>query len=185
MGYDLLSLNGKDEFELATKNGELENLMHQFTDDSNPFEAIKNMDKIFAEIAKKYKYFRWNNFGWPRVLTLAMAYGWEPMRTVNDSENWNGNYLYNAYQIVKKEDALNLAEALKLALNSNDLDADIEKILNKKNPGDSLKNWLIKIFGNDDSICIGGGEYSFNERRIKEKIIAFIKFCQNGAFEIG
>ena len=59
--------------------------------------------------------FRFNYFDFPKVLTLAEYFGWEPMGTVL-SDDWNGTYVSNDWQHVLEEDAFNLANALKTAV---------------------------------------------------------------------
>ena len=59
--------------------------------------------------------FHFNKYNFPRVLTLAEYFGWEPMGTVL-SDDWNGTYVSNDWQHVLEEDAFNLAKALKTAV---------------------------------------------------------------------
>ncbi len=71
--------------------------------------------------------FRWNQSDYPKVLRLAMAYGWQPEGTTNppwgdgywpeeDAKNWDGQYCSNELQIVSDADTANLARALERAL---------------------------------------------------------------------
>ena len=63
---------------------------------------------------------------WPMLLDLAEKYGWEPMGTTaelglvgqpdHDPADWSGTYFSNETQVVKEEDARNMATALHKAL---------------------------------------------------------------------
>lgn len=61
------------------------------------------------------RYFRFNIWGWANVLDLAQSYGWRPRGTVLGDE-WKGGYDTNDGQIVTEEDAQDIAEALRLAV---------------------------------------------------------------------
>ncbi len=99
-----------------------------------------------------------------RVLALAMAYGWKPMGTAKNSEDWDGNYLHNAGQIVKDEDVLNLGEALSLALNSKNLDADLKKCLDRTLFKDSPE---FVYEENGEIVMLSQCQFSFNDRRAR------------------
>lgn len=73
--------------------------------------------------------FRYTIFSFPKVLRLALKYGWKPMGTLAPDlrradgktvsfvkpENWSGGYTYNDGQCVTETDAKNLATALRKA----------------------------------------------------------------------
>jgi hypothetical protein len=64
--------------------------------------------------------FRMSSFGWPRVLAIAEAYGWEPAGTNPPvglgRSNWDGSYGSNDGQLVTARDARALAAAIEEAL---------------------------------------------------------------------
>jgi len=104
--------------------------------------------------------------GWTEILDLAHIYGWEPKGTVksdiyDQNQKWSGTYFSNNWQLVTKEDAFNIANALRKAL--KDLkDKKIKTKEDKKTK--SLSNW---------------------QRKGNIKVINdFIKFCESGSFEI-
>ncbi len=60
---------------------------------------------------------------WDLILQLAEAYGWEPEGTKlpgpghdTPDQSWSGTYFTNSYQLVTREDAAALAEALERSL---------------------------------------------------------------------
>jgi len=65
-----------------------------------------------------------NGVVWGYLLRLAHQYGWEPQGTEGPDwgdewapfGDWDGGYVTNDHQIVKAEDAQNMAAALKKAL---------------------------------------------------------------------
>ena len=92
-----------------------------------------------SSVPAKDKYFRWNIFGWPPVLSLATMYGWEPegtsiprlsdemarehnlskeeVRRHNEMvDDWAGEYYGNDGQIVSAQDAANMANAIEASL---------------------------------------------------------------------
>ncbi len=87
------------------------------------------------------------------------------MGTAMNSEDWDGNYIYNAGQVVKDQDALNLGEALSLALNSKNLDADLKKCLDKT----LLKDPLEFVYEeNGEIVILSQCQFSFNDRRARK-----------------
>ena len=126
--------------------------------------------------------FRFNLFAWHRLLILAQYFGWKPMGTVpseritkcylgdRDSDkkavqefikNWEGGYDSNDFQLVVKEDALNLADALMKAM----------EVL----PDEGLD---LEYFSKDRAI-----DY-FSGRAWRNYLKEFIQFCNNGEFRI-
>src|SRR5262245_27903764 len=89
---------------------------------------------------------------WSRILSLARFYGWQPMGTLppfihnlrkptyTDGANgaWDGTYLRNEGQIVRDEDALALAIALRMSLDDIP-DVNPERELTTE---DDLPEWL-------------------------------------------
>lgn len=65
----------------------------------------------------KDTWFRFNIHSWGHVLNIASDYGWQPMGTyIRKDYEWEGGYRSNDGQIVRKQDALNLAYALEKVL---------------------------------------------------------------------
>jgi hypothetical protein len=96
-------------------------------------------------------YFRFNFLGWPNILVLAYAYGWEPAGTLEPSlydpetrdpillheKPWDPmNYTSNSYQWVTNEDAANMADALEKFLGDVPAIHDLYEISKR------LKVWL-------------------------------------------
>ena len=127
-------------------------------------------------------FFRFNGFVWHRVLILAQYFGWKPMGTVMPEGNakllfgdwrsneesvqefiksWEGGYNSNDFQLVVKEDALNLAHALMKAM---------EVLPDEVND--------MEYFSKDGAI-----DY-FSGKAWKNRLNEFIQFCKNGEFDI-
>lgn len=71
----------------------------------------------------KNDYYRFNIWGWGKVLELAEKYGWNPKGTViedNTQTLWEGYYTSNDGQLVTDEDVLEIKKALELALGDKD-----------------------------------------------------------------
>jgi len=106
------------------------------------------------------RYERFNIFSWGKVLRLAEHFNWIPEGTtydeLEDGETWDGTYFTNDGQIVSKEDAKNLAEALERAIPALEADTSI-----------------IGVF-------IGDGDMEYWTKRLQE----FADFCKQGAFRI-
>lgn len=81
------------------------------------------------DLRGKKRNFHYTIHSFPKVLRLAIKYGWEPMGTLNPDvrdadgqiisfikpEDWDGNYTTNDWQFVTEDDVKNLANALKKA----------------------------------------------------------------------
>jgi hypothetical protein len=84
--------------------------------------------------------FDMSNRAWATALAIAEVYGWEPLGTVFDGEEygldgWSGTYMLNNYQTVTSEDAINLASALSKSVADNFqklVGTDLEYVLEKK-----------------------------------------------------
>ena len=164
--------------------------------------------------------FRLNYFAWPCALTLAKNFGWEPMGTVLQNEavripdgldisddeyvkrtvkSWKGYYDYSEFQLVIKEDALNLGRALKKAVEvipdervfidgfSVSVIADGIPI---ESNGAKNKDDFLKIISNrilEDNKKSKKQSYAiarFSGLGNKAHLNDFIKFCMNGEFYI-
>ena len=71
--------------------------------------------------------FSTNRAGWRYIFNLAIENGWEPAGTEPpdvkslygvdaSADDWCGSYFYNDLQLVTKEDATNMANAVELSL---------------------------------------------------------------------
>ena len=164
--------------------------------------------------------FRLNYFAWPCALTLAKNFGWEPMGTVLQKEavripdgldisddeyvkrtvkSWKGYYDFNEFQLVIKEDALNLGRALKKAvevipdervpLYGFSVSVLSDSIPIKSN-GAKNKDDFLKIINNrilEDNKKSKKQSYAiarFSGLGNKAHLNDFIKFCMNGEFYI-
>jgi hypothetical protein len=83
-------------------------------------------DFFFHTIDNDLSFCYWRPIGEPSytsfddaadMFALAVMYGWQPMGTINRGiDDWDGSYLLSENQLVTREDALNLAQALSRAL---------------------------------------------------------------------
>lgn len=137
---------------------------------------------------------------WAKALELATAYGWKPMGTRPppgidfhqlDAE-WDGGYLTNDGQRVKREDALSLAAALERSLRDipdvrpkvdwSSVRWQEEELPEWLSPEereiieDGLQDGLLDVMGTPPLEHFAGDE----KRHLKE----FIRFCRLGSFEI-
>ena len=137
---------------------------------------------------------------WAKALELAGLCGWKPMGTRPPSHldffqlgaEWDGGYLTNDGQTVKREDALSLAAALERALDvipNDNIPMDWNCVFRQE---DDLPEWLspeeramieeelqdglLDIMGTSPVEYFAGDE----KRHLKE----FIRFCRLGGFEI-
>ena len=133
-------------------------------------------------------WFRWNIHCWPRVLRLAETFGWQPEGTdgglLSDSneeapKDWEGNYLTNDFQVVKRTDALSMANALGKALpDIPDQEIDFENmhsIETLEELGDRVK----------EALSGGGNLLIFFSGQRKKRLMDYIDYCRKGQFYIG
>ena len=137
---------------------------------------------------------------WAKALELARIYGWQPLGTKPPSmidfyelgAEWSGTYLTNDGQVVKAEDARSLAAALEKALvdipetrHPGDwspsfwLEDDLPEWLSpyeKEIIEETLQDGLLDIMGTHPVNFFAGEE--------KRYLVAFIRFCRLGSFEI-
>jgi hypothetical protein len=136
---------------------------------------------------------------WPKALELARAYGWKPMGTCPPPNfdfykpiaEWDGRYLTNDRQTVKRVDAFWIADALEKSLTDiadvskidwNSaiwLDDDLPEWLSPEETEiihEELQDGLLDIIGTPPLEYFAGIE----KRHLKE----FIRFCRLGSFEI-
>lgn len=137
---------------------------------------------------------------WANALELARAYGWKPSGTRPPLQidfyqlgaEWDGGYLTNDGQIVKREDALSLAAALEKSLDDIPDDNPSLDWNSLFQQDDELPEWLSpeeKAFMEEelqdcllDLASMNPLEYFAGDekRHLKE----FIRFCRLGSFEI-
>jgi hypothetical protein len=110
--------------------------------------------------------FRFNFVDFPKVLTLAKYFGWEPMGTAL-GDGWEDSHLSNECQHLLEEDAFNLANALKTAVKTLPDEKDIE---------------LVDPMFMDDGI-IFLIKY-FSGKKWKTNLEDFIHFCTGGDLTI-
>jgi hypothetical protein len=108
---------------------------------------------------------------WPKVLSLGMFYGWQPMGTRVPSmteihglnaDAWDGTYLTNDGQIVVTEDALSLGSALEKSL-------------------DDIPDFDLGYYSLDLSRIT---PFEFFAGEEKNQLTDFVKFCRLGSFLI-
>jgi len=135
-----------------------------------------------------------------KALELGELYGWQPLGTQPPpghnfhelNAEWDGNYLTNDGQIVKRKDALSLADALEKALD-NISDAKVKMDWNPKSwVEDDLPEWLSP----DEKEMIDNGldneiiditdtpPLEFFARDEKYHLKQFMRFCRLGSFVV-
>jgi hypothetical protein len=148
---------------------------------------------------------------WSRILSLALFYGWKPMGTLppfihnlrkpseaHAANDWDGTYLRNEGQVVRGEDALALAVALRMSLDDiADLnleweftEADLpdwlspeEKVLVQK----GLEHLNFEAEDDDESgdkPSLGILPFEYFAGDEKQNLVEFIHFCMMGEFVI-
>ena len=137
---------------------------------------------------------------WLKALELARDYGWKPMGTCPPEgfefytpiAEWDGRYLTNDGQTVKKTDAIWLADALEKSLGDIpdhkariDWNAalfagdDLPEWLSPEEIGiieEELQDGLLDVIGMSPLVYFAGGE--------KQRLREFIRFCRLGSFEV-
>lgn len=114
---------------------------------------------------------------WQPLLRLAEKYGWThpgtlPPENYSGPPKWNGNYWWNAGQIVTDEDALNLASALTKALqNLPNRKVKVTTGYHLTNKQRKNHNWAPP-------------EQFFSGPTGKATVKEFLQFCKKGGFEI-
>lgn len=153
------------------------------------------------------RYFRYNIWGWPAVMQLAVRYGWEPMGTtipelsadiirendIPESEvqrhntfviDWCGDYSSNDGQIVNAKDAAAFAEALEKSLD----DIPDHKIRAPGEGEDGTTSIADPLWQKHrDAIRAGSIPalvVTFSGKDSKRRLIKFIKFLRGGEFSI-
>ncbi len=133
-------------------------------------------------------------------MELARNYGWKPLGTCPPQNfdfyqpiaDWDGRYLTNDGQTVKKVDALWLADALEKSLNdiadtNNKTDWNSEFQVDNDLPDwlsteeqkivqEELEDGLLDVIGMNPLEFFAGSE--------KQRLKHFIRFCHLGSFEI-
>jgi hypothetical protein len=135
---------------------------------------------------------------WLKALELARVYGWKPMGTrpppnfdfYKPFAEWDGRYMTNDGQNVKKVDSLWIADALEKALdhisdtnpktdwNSGFLD-DLPEWLSPEEKAmieEELHDGLLDVLGVNPLEYFAGDE--------KRNLRQFIRFCRLGSFKI-
>jgi hypothetical protein len=76
---------------------------------------------------------QWKVLGWWILLNLAREYGWSPGGTeLPDADSdWDGNYFQNMGQLVSREDATALADALERLLSDPDRQAIADTVTDR------------------------------------------------------
>jgi len=129
------------------------------------------------DLYSRKKIFRSHIEDFPKLLDLAYLFGWKPRGTEAPSiegysewksEEWKGGYFSNDFQVVTSEDAIDIAESLKKAIQiiPNFIDGPYPK--NKdffQITGDEKKDRLLSYFIGD-----------------KNELKEFIAFCEDGEF---
>jgi hypothetical protein len=128
---------------------------------------------------------QFNHFTWAMVLSLAKDYGWKPDGTVDpwwkdepDAPDWDGNYVTNDHQQVTSDDALNVANALRRAI--EDMDGTSEKV----SEGFAIAaDFNCVVQGMEELESLLGPGASLAKGHIDKQLLKeFIQFCRKGSF---
>jgi hypothetical protein len=147
------------------------------------------------DLRNEKREFRFKINLWPKVLKLALAYGWIPRGTLPgelyDWDEWDGSYLNNENQKVTHKDAINLAEALEIALTYiPKLDTIVKPIINPQEI--IITNKPIGEFVKEGLAGLKGGlyipqkeernklQFEFGNIETREYLREFIVFCREG-----
>lgn len=122
--------------------------------------------------------FWWKFFDWPKLLYVAIHYGWEPAGTIAPIDrhsdepilDWDGGYFSNDFQTVTADDAWQLADALERAL--ADIPDDADTSLEFECPADPA------------DVPDGADLLWFRSPRQRTPIREFVQYCRKGDFEI-
>ena len=106
--------------------------------------------------------FDMSHWAWASILAVAEVYGWEPLGTIFDWEEYDlygrsGTYMTNDCQTITSEDALNLANALSESV-ADDLQklvgTDLEYVLeNRKFSAGFVESVISRL--KRGSFCLG------------------------------
>jgi hypothetical protein len=132
-------------------------------------------------ISREKSEFRWANYDWISLLSIAEKHGWIRKGTTIPEDYpekvWSGNYWSNDGQTVEEDDAMNLGQALEKALPTLPVaEIQIPKAIIEIDPvtrTPKIPNW--------DSIPPENFFSGPNGRLTVEK---FIEFCKKGSFEL-
>ena len=129
---------------------------------------LKNCNRSLAS-----SIFRYHNY-----LDFAVLYGWVPKGTVKeDNEDWSGQYHSNGNQQVRREDALEMAAALRRGL-AEIPDTDIGNI--PENSFSSFKE-ITDVLENAFEFNLSGNRAAellafYSNKEERERLIRFIEF---------
>ena len=133
--------------------------------------------------------FRFSFTVYPRIISLALKYGWKPKGTkmpqwhdemYEERDDWPGIYCSNDYQVVSAEDANNMADALEQSLADISAEpvhaADEKDVIKLKCPdGTMMDGAPLGYYYDLDPVSFWGGQ----PQLIKD----FIKFLRLGSYE--
>ena len=142
--------------------------------------------ELINESGQKLYY---NFTGYPKLIELALQYGWEPLGTTMPSwhdekigkrDDWPGIYCSNDHQVVSAEDANNMADALERSIadiSAKPVYSADEKDVTKVKCADGSMIDTVPLGYHDDRapISFWGG----NPKTIKK----LIKFLRLGSYE--
>jgi hypothetical protein len=141
------------------------------------------MTMFFVNSENKGASFIVSNLGWYRIYNLAQMYGWSPMGTQFDEEDWDTRiYLENFGQSVTAEDASGLGNAIQAAipdLKEGQPEEDAE--------AQSLSAWEFEFIARAAYAKITGIKdpaWFFLDTTWSTKLVELAAFCQRGSFKI-
>ena len=124
-----------------------------------------------------------SNLGWYRIYNLAQMYGWSPLGTEYEEEDWDKKeYFLNFGQLVTAEDASGLGIAIQAAI--PDLkDAEPED----ESEAQSLPLWEFEMLARAAYAKVTGMKnpaWLFLDSTWSTKLVELAGFCQRGSFRI-
>jgi len=124
-----------------------------------------------------------SNLGWYRIYNLAQMYGWSPLGTEYDEDDWDKKeYFLNFGQLVTAEDASGLGNAIQAAipdLKDGELEDDSE--------ARSLPVWEFEMIARAAYAKLSGARdpaWLFLDSSWSTKLVELVAFCQRGSFRI-
>lgn len=141
------------------------------------------MTMYFVNSENKGASFIVSSPGWYRIYNLAQMYGWSPLGTQFEEDDWDEeNYFLNFGQSVTAEDALRLGNAILAAI------PDLKEVVPEEDAeAQSLSAWefdMIARAAYAKLTAMKDPAWFFLDTTWATKLVELAAFCQRGAFKI-
>lgn len=141
------------------------------------------MTMYFVNAENKGASFIINNLGWYSIYNLAQMYGWSPLGTQFEEDDWDErDFFLNFGQSVTAEDASGLGNAILAAI--PDLK---EEVSEEDAEAQSLSAWefdMIARAAYAKLTTMKDPAWFFLDTTWATKLVELAAFCQRGAFKI-